>query len=108
MVAAPMTRFTGRSADLGDGGDPADAANERALAHAALAAVVPEQVEDIAELVVGEQPPRERAELDGALGQGVIGEHRGVEVPEEALGDLERQQVRCERIARACGPRRRR
>src|SRR5262245_40994526 len=92
MVAAPITRFTA-SADLRDGRDPADPADERALAHARVAAVVPQQVQDVAELVIGEEPPRERAELDGALRQRMIGEHGRVEVSEETLGHLERQQV---------------
>ena len=49
------------------------------------------------QLVVGEERAREPRELHGALGQGMVGEHRGVEVAEQTLGDLERQQVRRER-----------
>jgi hypothetical protein len=50
-------------------------------------------MEDIAELVFMKQSSHQLAEIDGSLGQGVIGEHRAVKVPRQLAGDPQRTEV---------------
>ena len=83
----------GGSGDLGDGRDPADAAEQRALADPGLAPVVPEQVENVAELVMREESLDQRVQLDGALRQGPVGEDRGVKVAVEPAPAVEWPEV---------------
>ena len=84
VVAAPIRRFTQSiSGDLRDGCDPADAAKQRALAHAGLAAIVPQEMQDVAELMVREQASQQGTQLHRALRQRMVGEHRGVKMAVE-------------------------
>ena len=71
------------SGDLRDGSDPGDAANERALRDGGFGAIVPDEMQNVAELMVCEEAFGQGVQLDRALGQRMIGEHRGVKVAEE-------------------------
>ena len=55
---------------------------------AGLATIVPQEVQDIAELMVREESPHQGVELHRALRQWMVGEDRGMKMPVEAARSL--------------------
>ena len=70
----------------------------------AVAPVIPHQMQDVTQLMIGEESPQECRQLHRAFGQRVIGKHRGVEVAEEIARRGQRTEVFGERALGLTGP----